>query len=91
MFSIKKKHEEKKEKLTEWPKRRESRRLGHYRVVGGGTGVDGGRCGGRYAVLGVLGVLGTLDVVVVVDFVIVVVVGGVVLRMSWRSLAVTYV
>ena len=65
--------------------------MGHYRVVGGGTGVAGGRCGGRYAVLGVLGVLGTLDVVVVVDFVVVVVVGGVVLRMSWRSLAVTYV
>ena len=49
----------------------------------------GGRCGGRYAVVGVLGVLRTLDVVVVVDFVVVVVVGGVVLRMSWRSLAVT--
>ena len=62
--------------------------MGHYRVVGGGTGVAGGRCGGRYAVLGVLR---TLDVVVVVDFVVVVVVGGVVLRMSWRSLAVTYV
>ena len=90
MFSIKI-NTKKKEKLTEWPKRRESCRLGHYRVVGGGTGVAGGRCGGRYAVLDVLGVLCTLDVVVVVDFVVVVVVGGVVLRMSWQSLAVTYV
>ena len=68
-----------------------TRLLGHYRVVGGGTGVAGGRCGGCYAVLGVLGVLHTLDVVVVFDFIVVVVVGGVVLRMSWRSLAVTYV
>ena len=65
--------------------------MGHYHVVGGGTRVAGGRCGGRYAVLGVLGVLRTLDVVVVVNFVVVVVVGGVVLRTSWRSLAVTYV
>ena len=81
----------KKKKLTEWPKRRDSRRLGHYRVVSGGTGVAGGGCGGCYAVLGVLGVLGTFDVVVVVDFVVVVAVGGVVLRMRWRSLAVTYV
>ena len=55
-----------------------------------GTGVAGGGCGGCYAVLGVLGVLGTFDVIVVVNFVIVVVVGGVVLRMRWRSL-VTYV
>ena len=79
-------------KLTEWPKRRVSRRLGHYRVVSGGTGVAGGGCGGCYAVLGVLGVLGNFDVVVVVvDFVVVVAVGGVVLRMRWRSLAVTYV
>ena len=59
--------------------------MGHYHVVDGGTGVAGGRCGGRYAVLGVPGVLGTFDVDVVVDFVVVVVVGGVVLRMSWWS------
>ena len=64
--------------------------MGHYRVVSGGTGVAGGGCGGFYAVLGVLGVLGTFDVVVV-NFVVMVAVGGVVLRMRWRSLAVTYV
>ena len=63
--------------------------MGHYRVVGG-TRVAGVGCGGCYAVLGVLGVLGTFDVVVV-NFIVVVVVGGVVLRMRWRSLAVTYV
>ena len=65
--------------------------MGHYRVVSGGTGVAGSGCGGSYAVLGVLGVLRTFDVVVVGDFVVVVAVGGVVLRMRWRSLAVTYV
>ena len=66
--------------------------MGHYRVVSGGTRVAGGGCAGCYAVLGVLGVLGNFDVVVVVvDFVVVVAVGGVVLRMRWRSLAVTYV
>ena len=79
---------QRKKKLTE---RRELRRLGHYRVVSGGTRVAGGGCGGCYAVLGVLGVLRTFDVVVVVDFVVVVAVGGVVLRMRWRSLVVTYV
>ena len=40
------KNTKKKKKLTEWPKRRDSRRLGHYRVAGGGTGVAGGGCGG---------------------------------------------
>ena len=64
--------------------------MGHYRVVGGGTSVAGGRCGGRYAVLAVLAVLRAFDVVVIINFVVVVV-GGVVLRMSWWTLAVTYV
>ena len=44
----------KKKKLTEWPKRRKSRHLGHYRVAGGGTGVAGGGCGGCGTVLAVL-------------------------------------
>ena len=39
--------------------------FGPLSVVGGGTGVAGGRCGGHYAVLGVLR---TFIVVVVVDF-----------------------
>ena len=54
--------------------------MGHYRVVSDGTRIAGGGCGGLYAVLGVLGVLGTFDVVVV-DFVVMVAVGDVVLRM----------
>ena len=45
MFSNKKKHEE-KEKTHRMAQRCESRRLGHYRVAAGGTGVAGGGCGG---------------------------------------------
>ena len=58
----------------------------NYRVVGCGTRVAGGGCGGCDVVAAILHTC----VVVVVDFVITVV-GGVVLRMRWQSPAVTYV
>ena len=59
--------------------------MGHYRVGGGGTGVAGGGCGGCGGcgtVLAVLRCCGFIDIVVV---------GGGVLSMRWRSPAVTYV
>ena len=70
---VKKKHNEKKKTLTEWPKRHKSRRLGHYQVVYGSTGVASGGCGECGVVVAILC---PFFAVVIVGF-IVVVVGGV--------------
>ena len=83
MFSIYKKHEGKK-KTHLWPKQRDSSFGPITESIGGCAGVAGGGRGG-------CGVDLRVFAVVLVDFVVAVVVGDVVLRMRWRSPAVTYV
>ena len=43
-----------KKKLTEWPKQRKSRRLGHYQVICGSTGVADGGSGGSGVIVAIL-------------------------------------
>ena len=83
MFSIYKKQGGKK-KTHLRPTRRDSSFGPITESIGGCAGVAGGGCGGCGADLCVFAV-------VLIDFVVVVVVGDVVLRMRWQSPAVTYV